>query len=206
MAYFLLKRGPFRLRLPVRQDWVGSGVRQRSHQHAVSRFGLSVALLLGGAAPADASILPRVDFVRGDADLAVGLFDLAVDYALHERLTVGAAWIPSIFPVPFTAEPTLLAGRLTWRGGEVGSLVWGGTASVMSFRNPTSGKSNFFVQPALNLAWRPGQGAFTLRATLGLMSYDLPAPVPNVEFAFRVFGNHELTFLGGGLVGWRGRF
>ena len=171
------------------------------------RIGLLLAIAVTGVVrPADASILPRVDFNQGNTDVAIGLFDAAVDYAVLDRLSVGAALIPSIFPAPFIARPTLLAGRLTWRGGEVGSLSWGATGSLMAFRNPTTGKTALFVQPALNMAWRPGEGPFTLRATLGLMNYDFPAPVPNVELAFKVFGRHELTLLGGGLIGWRGIF
>lgn len=125
-----------------------------------SRWSVPIGFLLaiavtGAAQPADASILPRVDFHQGNTDVAIGLFDAAVDYAVLDRLSVGAALIPSIFPVPFISQPTLLAGRLTWRGGEVGSLIWGATGSLMAFRNPTSGKTEIFVQPA---TWPGGRG------------------------------------------------
>jgi len=167
-----------------------------------------VALALA-VPPAEASILPRVDFKRGDLDLAVGIYDLAVDAAVLDRLSVGAALIPAILPVPVLGLPTLAAGRATWRFSEPGDLAWGVTASAMFFRNPTSGSGNFFLQPALNWAWRPGggDGGFTLRATLSLMDVlTLPAPIPNLELAFRVGKRHELTLLGGGLIGFRGHF
>jgi hypothetical protein len=187
------------------------------------------------ATPAEASTLPRVDFAAGDKIVAAGLLDVDFDYAITDRLSIGASMIP--MPIPSGAwyapvlSPFFAAIRSTFRAGEVLGAPVGVTdcygvaqefnsAGLGGSVNPFPGLPLLqhsylpFLQPALDVAIPLGQDPdhWTLRATLGpIIAFDpsprLAMPIwPNLEFS-RPIGNHgELTLLGNGLVGWRGVF
>lgn len=187
------------------------------------------------AGPAEASTLPRVDFSAGDKILAVGVLDVDFDYALTDRLSVGATMIPlpstSIAWYDPVLSPFNAALRTTYRIGEVWGAPIGLTvscgvgqalfeATMAPSLNPFPGLPLLryayfaFAQPALDVAIPLGSDRdhWTLRATLGPIIMLDPGhrsvvPVwPNLEFS-RPLGEHgELTLLGNGLVGWRGIF
>jgi hypothetical protein len=203
----------------------------RFFRKSVGAVALVGALL---ASPAEASTLPRVDFSAGDKILAVGLLDVDFDYALTDRLSIGATMIP--MPSAYAwydpvLSPFNAALRTTYRVGEVWGAPIGVTvccgvgqalfeATIAPSLNPFPGLPLLryayfaFAQPAVNIAIPLGsdRGHWTLRATLGPILVLDPnhrnvVPVwPNLEFS-RPLGEHgELTLLGNGLIGWRGVF
>jgi hypothetical protein len=179
-----------------------------------------------------ASTLPRVDFKEGDRIVAGGLLDVNFDYALTDKLSLGASLIPSTRTYAWydpILSPVSVALRSTYRlgvfsGAVVGLTLSGGAYEVipanMSSQALLPGTPFFhmdtaiFVQPALNVALPlgAGEGHWTVRATLGPSFILDPQnqnffPLwPNIEMA-RSFGDHgELTLLGNALVGWRSVF
>lgn len=189
-------------------------------------FGLlAIPLGLSLAAPAQASTLPEPGLRAGQTALALGLIDGSVDHGITDRLQLGAGGY-------FTVFGMAAYGRATWRVfddtplGDIGLHVAGGKY------NPglAKGTEGLFVFAGPVLA-KQFAGWITLRASLGLMATDAngltymssgpatpnsprswglggdvaPPVVPNIELAFKLGGNNELTLGGNALIGWRTR-
>lgn len=201
-------------------------------------FGAAVACILITlqAAPAEASTLPKIDFKQGEHTIALGVLNASWDYAVLDRLSVGA----SLIPMPSTIawydpilSPQNASARASLRLGEIAGVAVGLTLSGGIFNPivvpacPCGLKNPFpalpimrwngyraYLQPAANIAVPFGNGSegWTFRATLGPIfdyspeSSSMVPLWPNVEFAYRWPSGHELTLLGNGLVGWRGIF
>lgn len=180
------------------------------------------ALVLLGAARAEASIVTPIDLAGGDVALTLGPTTLGVDVSLG-RLILGASTIATALPGVVSAYGAL--GRVGWRlsglpGRELtlGVALTGLVGSASGYFGLTEG---YLVQPALVGALPLGRAA-VLRASLGpvLFSGVYAAPgstrgggtgvwpvVPGLELAFQLGGSKELT-LGGlpELISWRSRF
>ena len=186
---------------------------------------MAIALI---GAPAMGSTIPKVDFKQGQTMLALGVMDANVDYALTENISVGAS---GIF---LNGYPQLTWGLYTFGVGAIRTTVrlvdipnrasLGVTLSVGQISghpfirrsksemplvlSPTSG----WLQPALNASIPIER--FTIRATIGpIFGAELEQGTtgiftvwPNLEVAYSLAENAELTLGGNSIVGWRGVF
>lgn len=155
-------------------------------------FAIAAVASLSSAPAAQASTLPRVDFQPGERTVAVGILDANVDWAVLDRLSIGASFIPlpsSIAWYDPILSPMSAALRATYRLGElagypVGVTLSTGIVNVLVGPNCPCGLPNpfpalplmrwnsyvGFVQPAANITVpfkAPGQAGWTMRATLG---------------------------------------
>lgn len=176
---------------------------------------LTTALVLGlTAAPAAASTLQRVDFAPHQSSFAIGLMDVNFDTAVGDRLSLGASLGWAILGVN-------AAVRSTWRtGGDSDAFAtgWGFNLGYSTLSAYGTGHA-VWLQPAWLMSSRLGSSNLFFRASLGpalwfQISTDETGtnitPVfevlPNVELAYRISPNGELTLGGNSLLGFRAIF
>jgi hypothetical protein len=179
---------------------------------------LASLLILGAAAPAVASSVPRVDYPPNATMVSAGIYDVDLDHAIGDRLALGV-----------NTNFLSVAARLSYRlGGQPGGACWGFTlsggpsvfpayAGIPSAVGvvPVQVLGSYFFQPAFT--WAAPLGPYLIaRGTLGPVFFsqlvqegasyrylqNMVVPLwPNIELAIPV-GWGEIT-LGGGLVGAR---
>ena len=182
---------------------------------------LAIPLALAAALPAQASTLPDPGLPAGKVALTVGIADAGLEYGLTEQLQIGAGGAGNLIGVGGY-------GRATWaflKGSPAGDL---GLHVAAGYFQPLLLKGRpglfVFVGPAIAKTW----GWFTLRGTLSVPinnTTDLVDPVtgastpswgiggavgalpliPNLELAFKLSGENELTLGGNAIIGWRTR-
>lgn len=176
---------------------------------------LALVLAGAGALPAAASTLPPLPQKAGQSTVSLGVPDANYDYAFTDSLSVGVSAL--YFPPGFASPGLVAAPRLSYRFfGSDDDFALGATLSAGYFENVGYGTQTpsrmLWVQPAINASIALGP-VVRVRCTLGpalLENTDftngMVLPLPNVEVAFKLHPQHELTLGGNSLVGWRGRF
>lgn len=193
-----------------------------------------LATIASWSPPCEASTLSPVDFQARNLRVALGVFDASVDYALFDRLSLGAYVIYQVDQAPDLAHAVVereWALRSTCRlwehptGVQLGITLSGGQTSeaklMLATGTPTAPQDAYFYfpwfQPALNLTLPMGIPHLRGRVMVGpffgrpfMTSYfpmlALQLLWPNIELAYRIADHHEITLGGNSLLGWRGTF
>jgi hypothetical protein len=191
---------------------------------------LVLALALLAPLPARASTIPDAGLRAHELAVTAGILDASVDWAVLDRLQIGAGGYGSLVGAG-------TYGRLTYRLledtplGDVGFHVAGGSFSgilakvepgLFVFAGPVLARpvgDRVVIRASLGLiatnshavTYAPGSmplsGNVLARSWgLGLDDYVSLPFIPNLEVAFRLGGHHELTLGGNAIVGWRARF